>query len=39
MPTITYEIALAYDEYCVDCYYKGIRHPLSIWEWLDREWN
>lgn len=35
---ITYEIALAYDEYCVDCYYEGVQ-PLSIWAWLDSMWN
>ena len=35
---ITDEIALAYDEYCVDCYNEGIQ-PLSIWAWLNSTWN
>jgi hypothetical protein len=28
----TYEIQLAYDEYCQDCYWEGIT-PKPIWEW------
>lgn len=27
----TYEIQLAYDEYCEDCYWEGIT-PKPIWE-------
>lgn len=32
----TYEIQLAYDEYCQDCYYEGIT-PKPIWEWWEGE--
>ena len=32
----TYEIQLAYDEYCQDCYWEGIT-PKPIWEWLKGE--
>lgn len=31
-----YETQLAYEEYCVDCYYEG-RVPKSIWAWLAGE--
>lgn len=30
-----YEIELAYDEYCWDCYCEGIV-PKPIWEWVLR---
>jgi hypothetical protein len=32
----TYEIQLAYDEYCQDCYWEGIT-PKPIWEWWEGE--
>lgn len=32
----TYEIELAYDEYCWDCYCEGTI-PKPIWEWLEGE--
>ena len=32
----TYEIQLAYDEYCEDCRWEGIT-PKPIWEWWRRE--
>ena len=32
----TYEIQLAYDEYCMDCYWEGIT-PKPIWEWWEGE--
>ena len=31
----TYEIELAYDEYCWDCYCEGVV-PKPIWEWVLR---
>lgn len=33
---MTYEIQLAYDEYCEDCRWEG-RTPKSIWEWWEGE--
>lgn len=31
---MTYEMQLAYDEYCEDCRWEGIT-PLPIWAWWD----
>lgn len=31
---MTYEVQLAYDEYCVDCYTEGVT-PLPIEAWWD----
>ena len=31
-----YEIQLAYDEYCEDCYWEGVT-PKPIWEWWKEE--
>ena len=30
------EQVLAYEEYCVDCYYEG-NTPVSFWAWLGGE--
>lgn len=30
----TVEIQLAYEEYCIDCYYEG-RTPKPIWVWVN----
>lgn len=33
---MSYEILMAYEEYCMDCRYEG-RSPKSIWAWLEGE--
>lgn len=30
----TTEIQIAYEEYCIDCYYEG-KTPEPIWVWAD----
>lgn len=32
---ISYEIQLAYEEYCLECEWEG-KTPKSIWEWLEK---
>lgn len=31
-----YEIQLAYEEYCIDCYCEG-KTPKSFWAWMNGE--
>lgn len=31
---MTYEVLLAYDEYCEDCRWEG-KTPKPIWAWLE----
>lgn len=33
---MNHELVLAYEEYCVDCYYEG-KTPVSFWAWLGGE--
>lgn len=33
---LSYELQLAYEEYCIDCYAEGLI-PKKIWQWLEGE--